>query len=89
MKAAVLANNHEMDRVERKLFETDIDTLAELIKSSSSTQSIVGGTVNVVDMQDYAFIGEGEWRLNPIRDSNANYSIVESVDKYNSFIQDD
>ena len=72
----------------REILETDIDTLAELIKSSSSTQSIVGGMVDVVDMQDYAFIGEGEWRLNPFRDSKANYSFADTYEN-NSFIQED
>jgi len=42
--------------------ESDIDKLCSFIDRSSTTQSIVGGMVEIVEMQDFAFMGT--WRYN-------------------------
>ena len=65
LKAAILANNPHMDADERSLVEQDIDNLQALISTTYSDHSIIGGMVQVVDVQDYAFIGQ--WRFNQRR----------------------
>ncbi len=62
LKAAILANNPDMDQEQRSLMNNDLDKLCSFIETASSTQSIVGGMVEVVDMQDFAFMGT--WRYN-------------------------
>ena len=69
LKAAVLANNPDMDQDQRSLMESDLDKLSSFIESVSFTHSIVGGMVQVVDMQDFAFMGR--WKYN-LRQQNDN-----------------
>jgi len=63
LRAAVLANNPDMDQDQRSLMDSDLDKLSSFIDTASSTRTIVGGMVEVVDMQDFAFMGN--WRYNP------------------------
>ena len=63
LKAAVLANNPDMNKDQRSIVESDLDKLCDFIETSASTRTIVGGMVEVVDMQDFAFMGT--WRYNP------------------------
>ena len=62
LKAAILANNPLMDADQRSLVEQDIENLQAFISSTHSRESIIGGLVQVVDVQDYAYIGQ--WRFN-------------------------
>ena len=74
LKTAILANNPHMDVDQRSLVEQDIDNLQAFISSTYSNGSIVGGLVQVVDVQDYAFIGQ--WRFNQRRLSDSYRSTV-------------
>ena len=62
LKAAILANNPNLDANQRSFVEQDIHNLQEFISTAYSDQSFIGGMVQVVDVQDYAFIGQ--WRFN-------------------------
>ena len=66
LRAAVIANNPDMDRNQRSLMDSDLEKLSSFIDLASSTRTIVGGMVEVVNMQDFAFMGT--WRYNPKRD---------------------
>jgi len=63
LKAAVLANNPDMDQSQRSLMEADLDKLCSFIETVSSTRTIVGCMVEVVEMQNFAFTGI--WRYSP------------------------
>ncbi len=83
LKAAILANNPHMDADERSLMEQDIDNLTKFISSTLSNDSIIGGMVQVVDVQDYAFVGQ--WRFNQQRLSDSYLSTVSdepAIDEY-------
>ena len=74
LKAAILANNPRMDTDQRSLMEKDIENLQEFISRTYSIDSVVGGMVQVVDVQDYAFVGQ--WRFNQRRLSVSYRSTV-------------
>ena len=63
LRAAILANNPDMDQDQRSLMDSNLDKLSSFIDTASLTMTIVGGMVEVVDMQDFAFMGN--WRYNP------------------------
>ncbi len=63
LRAAILANNPDMDQDQLSLMDSDLVKLSSFIDTASSTRTIVGGMVEVVDMQDFAFMGN--WRYNP------------------------
>ena len=89
MKAAVLANKPKMDQDQRSLMESDLDKLSLFIQSVSFTQSIVGGMVQVVVMQDFAFIGR--WRYNPRKQNDtkeSSYETEKAIDEYFASIQE-
>ncbi len=89
MKAAVLANNPDMDQDERSLMESDLEKLSSFIQSVSTTKSIVGGMVHVVNMQDIAF--SGRWRYNPRQDNDYDESSDDTetaMDEYLASIQE-
>ena len=65
LKAAILANNPDMDEDQRSLVDLDINSLQELISTAYSNESIIGGMVQVYDIQDLAF--SGKWRYNQRR----------------------
>lgn len=70
LKAVVLANNPDVTPDQRSIIEQDLDQLAALIKSATQTQSIVSGMAEVVEIDDYAFMGQ--WRYNAERSSMAS-----------------
>jgi hypothetical protein len=72
LKIVIVANNPHMDADQRSLVEQDIDNLQAFISTAYSNESIIGGIVQVVDVKDYAFIGE--WRFNQRRLSDDNQS---------------
>ena len=74
LKAAILANNPHMDADQRSLVDIEIDNLQALITTAHTDQSIIGSFVKVVDVQDYAFIGQ--WRFNQRRLSDSYRSNV-------------
>ncbi len=74
LKAAIFANNPHMDADQRSLVEKDIDYLQTFISSTHSRESIICSMVQVVDVQDYAFIGQ--WRFNQRRLSDSYRSTV-------------
>jgi hypothetical protein len=65
LKAAILANNPDMDEDQRSLVDLDINSLQELISTAYSNESIIGGMVQVYDIQDLAF--SGKWIYNQRR----------------------
>ncbi len=83
LKAAILSNNPDMNQSQRSLMESDLDKLSSFIERASSTQSIVGGMVEVLEMQDFAFMGT--WRYNPRRDIDIDQSSEENEDGMDDF----
>ena len=89
LKAAVLANNPDMNKSQRSIMEADLEELSAFIDRATTTQSIVSGMAKVVEMQDYAFMGR--WRYNPSRENDSDQSSEESeepLENYRNTIQE-
>jgi hypothetical protein len=50
LKAAVFANNPDVDQELRSLIDRDLSMLASFIDNAQSTQNIVGGMVQIVEI---------------------------------------
>jgi hypothetical protein len=49
LKAAVLANNPDMDQDQRSIMEADLEKLSSFIERASTTHSIVSAMVEIVE----------------------------------------
>jgi len=61
LEAAIFANNPDMTEEERSDVRRDLKQLDELIEGRSSGSSIVEGMIEVVEINDYAYMGK--WRF--------------------------
>jgi hypothetical protein len=61
LETAIFVNNPDMTEEQRADVKRDLNQLAKLIENSSSDSSIVSGMVQVVEVNDYAYIGK--WRF--------------------------
>jgi hypothetical protein len=64
LKAAIFANNPDMTDEQRADVEYDLSLLDSIV-DTRSTRTIVGGMVQVVDVNDYAYMGK--WGFNQNR----------------------
>ena len=65
LKDAIFKHNPDMTADQRSFVEHDMEELNALVEGASTTSSIVGGMVQVVDPYDLAFIGK--WRYDQRR----------------------
>ena len=66
--------------------ESDLDKLSSFIENALSTQSIVGSMVEVMDVSDYAFVGNALRYRRRENDSDKSSDSEEPMDEYISSI---